>query len=193
MLKKVRIFPITSYSADGYPVYGTPTPLLTIEEGETEVNNIRFKLTPSTKVKTLNADDREETHTAVVGFNFELEAYGIDATALAAITSGNKDKNGNVNHTVNTGSEKYVGIFLEGKNEKGSRFQQWIYKCLFNPIDEENTTQSDTPTTITLTGSGSVINAGGKDRTHATVYEGNTGWVAGEPSASNIYKEPSGV
>ena len=191
MLRKIRVFPITGYDSTGYPQYGSPLPLVTVDEGETEVNNIRFKLTPTTTTKTLSADDREETHTAIVGFTFELEAYGIDGKALAAITEATLDANGNINHTVNTGTEKYVGIFIEGKNEKGKKFQKCFYKCKFDPIDEEAKTQSSTAESMTLSGSGVVITAGGKDRTHATVYEGNTGYISGEPTAAGIYKEPT--
>lgn len=193
MLSKIRLFPITSWGSDGYPVLGTPSHLITLEEGETEVNDIKLKISHTVKSKTLNGDDKEEVHKSIVGYTGEIEAYGIDSTALALINEVNKDSNGNINHLAGTGAEKYVCVFMEGKNEKGKKFQKWFYKVKFDPIDDELETQTENTTTITLPFTGEIITASNKDRTHATVYQGNTGWVNGEPTAQDIYKEPAGV
>lgn len=192
-LSKIRIFPITSYGVDGYPVYGTPVALVTIETGETEVNNIRLKITPTTKTKTLNADDVEEAHSSVVGYSGEIEAYGIDAAALAAVLDAEKDTNGNINHIAGATSEKYVGVFCQGQNEKGKKFQTWLYAVKFDPFEEELATNSETAKSIKLTFTGKVISTGSNKRTHATVFAGNTGYVAEgtEPIPTSIYKQPT--
>lgn len=191
MLSKIRVFPITSYGTDGYPVLGTPIKLVSLSTGETEVNNISVKITPTVKTKTLNADDIEEIHNSIVGLSGEIEAYGIDATALANITEAEKDSNNNINHVVNTGSEKHVCLFFQGKNEKGAAFQKWLYKAKFDPIEESNKTSGDSAEAIKLTFTASVIVTGTTQRTHATVYEGNTGYISGEPGANDIYKQPA--
>lgn len=193
MLSKIRIFPITGYGSDGYPTYGTPIPLITFGTGETEVNNIRLKITPTTKTKTLNADDIEEVHEAVVGYAGEIEAYGVDATALSTLFNATKDANGNINHLAGDVSEKYVGIFCQGKNEKGKKFQTWLYAVKFKPFESELSTLSDSATSIQLEFNGLVIQTGTTKRTHATVYEGNVGYVTEgtEPTAASVYKQPT--
>ena len=193
-LSKIRAFPIVSYGVDGYPVYGTPVALVTLETGETEVNNIRLKIAPTTKTKTLNADDIEESHSSVVGYSGEIEAYGIDAVALAALLEAEKDENGNINHLAGTTSEKYVGLFCQGKNEKGKKFQTWLYAVKFDPFEQELVTTTETVQTIKLTFVGKVISTGTSKRTHATVFEGNTGYVTegSEPISTSIYKQPVG-
>ena len=195
MLSKVRLFPINSWGTDGYPVLGSPIQLATVAEGETEVNNIRIKLTPTVKSKTLEADDREEVHTAVTGMSGELECYCADPTALAAIFPVDKDSNGNVHFLAGVQSSKEVAIFCEGRSgEKGNKFQMWIYDCTFEPLEEELNTETDNAQTVSLSFNVKVINAGTtsgtrKDRTHAKAYAGNIGYVSGEPTVSDILKE----
>jgi len=191
MLSKIRIFPITSFGTDGYPVVAAPIKLVTIKEGETEVNNIRVKITPTVKIKTLNADDREEEHKAIVGYKGDMEAYGVDAAALAALQEVEKDTNGNINHLAGTGTEKPVVVFFEGKNEKGVKFQKWLYKVKFDPITEECKTEDDSGTSVSLSFVGEVIQTGSVSRVYATVYHGNKGWVDGEPTAQDLYKQPT--
>ncbi len=192
MLSKVRIFPISSWGTDGYPVLGTPIALATVGSGETEVNNIRFKLTPTVKSKTLEADDRQEKLNSVVGMTGEVECYCADAAALAAIFPVTTDANGNVHFLAGVQSSKEVCLFLEGRaGEKGSKYQMWIYDCVFDPLEEELNTESDSAQTVSLSFSVKVINAGTstkQDRTHAKAYSGNTGYVSGEPEASSILK-----
>ena len=191
MLSKVRIFPVSAFGSDGYPTLSSPIKLATLESGETEVNNIRIKLTPTLKTKTLNADDREEKHSTVVGMEGELEAYNVDSTALSSLLAIGKDTNGNAHFYAGNQTDKNVCIFCEGKNEKGKKFQTWIYCATFEPLEEEQNTESDTATSVILKFSVKVITAGGKERTHARVYEGNTGYVSGEPTTSSLYKEPA--
>lgn len=195
MLSKVRLFPITAWGTDGYPTLGSPIQLATVSEGETEVNSIRIKLTPTTKSKTLEADDRQEVHTSVVGMTGELECYCADATALAALFPVDQDTNGNLHFLAGVQASKEVAIFLEGRaGEKGKKYQMWIYDATFEPLEEELNTESDTAQSVTLSFNVKVINAGTtsgtkKDRTHAKAYEGNTGYVSGEPTNSSLLKE----
>lgn len=195
MLSKVRLFPINSWGSDGYPVLGSPIQLATVTSGETEVNNIRVKLTPTVKSKTLEADDREEKHTSVVGMTGELECYCADATALAAIFPVDQDTNGNLHFLAGVQASKEVAIFFEGRaGEKGKKYQMWIYDCTFEPLEEELNTESDNAQSVSLNFNVKVINAGTtsatkKDRTHAKAYYGNTGYISGEPTADSILKE----
>lgn len=191
MLSKIRIFPITGFGTDGYPEVSAPIKLVTIKDGETEINNIRVKITPTVKTKTLNADDLEEEHKSVVGYKGDMEAYGVDAVALDALQEVEKDTNGNINHLAGTGVKKYVVVFFEGKNEKGVKFQKWLYKVKFDPITEECKTEDDSGTSIALSFVGEVIQTGTKARVYATVYQGNKGWVEEEPTAQDLYKQPT--
>lgn len=187
--QKLRAFPITAVGNDGYPSLGTPIPLLTPSENETELNNVQIVLTPTTKEKTLNADDKEAKHISTVGYEGSIEVYGVDESAIAAILESIKDANGNIIHKVNTGVEKPVCLFYEGKNEKGKKFQQWLFYVVFKPFETTNKTETDSTETITLEFTGRIITTNDGEISHATVYEGNEGWVTGEPTATDIYKE----
>ena len=189
-LSKIRIFPIASYGSDGYPVYSAPVKPLTLAEGETEVNNIKISIQKVLKTKTLNADDKEEEHSSVVALDGKMTVYGADATFLSTILPSTKDSNGNLHFYAGVQETPKVGIFFEGKNEKGKKFQTWIYCAQFKPLNEELETEKDDTVEVELEFKGLVITAGGKERTHARVYEGNTGFVSGEPLYSSIYKEP---
>lgn len=188
-LKKVRIFPITGYGSDGYPTYGSPISLVTVDSGETEVNNIRVKIAKTLKEKTLNADDREKKTRAIVGYTGEIEAYGVDANAISNLFPATKDSRGNIIHQAGSLVGKKVGVFFEGKNEAGKVYQKWLYEVEFKPFDEEDKTEGDNAESIVLEFDGHVINVTTLgDITHATVYSGSTGFVSGEPTASDIYK-----
>lgn len=187
--QKLRVFPVNSVGNDGYPVLGTPIPLLTPGENETELNNISITLTPTTKEKTLNADDKEAKHTSTVGYEGSIEAYGVDEEAIATILESIKDDNGNIIHKVNTGAEKPVCLFYEGKNEKGKKFQQWLYYVIFKPYEQTNKTETDAAESLTLSFTGRIITTDEGEVSHATVYEGNDGFVEGEPVALDLYKE----
>lgn len=190
-LSKIRAFPITGHGVDGFPTLGTPIALITLGVGESEVNNISFSLTPTTTEKTLNADDKQEKHTAVIGYEGSIEAYGIDATAIAALFGATKDADGNIVHVVN-GAEKPVCLFLQGQNTKGKKFQKWLYEVVFKPLADELKTQTDTAESIKLEFTGKVLevtlDSESASVTGATVYDGTDGFIEGEPSAADLYK-----
>ena len=190
-LSKIRIFPISGTGSDGYPTLSSVVKPMTPGSGETEVNNIKLSIKKVVKTKTLNADDKEEEHNAVVALDGTMTVYCADADFLAAVLPCTKDSNGNLHFYAGVQSAKDVCIFAEGKNEKGKKFQVWIYDCQFKPFDEDFETESDSDVQIELPFKGLVIEAGGKSRTHARVYEGNTGYVSGEPTTSSLYKEPA--
>ena len=189
-LSKIRVFPISGFGSDGYPTLSSPVPLMTLGSGETELNNIKMSIKKVLKTKTLNADDKEEEHSSVVSLDGTLTAYEADANFLSAVLPCTKDTNGNLHFYAGVQETPKVCIFAEGKNEKGKKFQTWIYCAQFKAFDEEVETEADSTTQIELPFKGLVITAGGKDRTHARVYQGNTGYVNGEPTTSSLYKEP---
>lgn len=187
--RKVRIFPITGTGQDGYPVYSAPVKLLALESGETEVNSIKITLTPTVASKNLRADDIDEPTESITGYSGDLEVYGIDADALSVLLSNvEKDTNGNIVHLAGAFTDKYVGLFFEGKNEKGKRYQKWLYKVKFTEPNEAPETEGDNATSITLSFKGVPFLVGNKYVSRGTVYEGNTGYVSGEPTSADVYK-----
>lgn len=190
-LSKIRVFPISAFGGDGYPTLSNPVKPMTPGSGETEVNNIKLSIKKVIKTKTLNADDQEEEHNTVVALDGSITVYCADATFLEKVLPCTKDTNGNLHFYAGVQEAKNVCIFAEGKNEKGKKFQVWIYCCQFKPFDEDFETETDSDAQIELPFKGLVITAGGKNRTHARVYEGNTGYVSGEPTTSSLYKEPA--
>lgn len=178
-LCKVRLFPITAKIANDYPTYGAPFKLCMSDDDE--INNISVTINNKVKEKTLQADDKERTSRVVTAYEGELQAYGLDADAVANLFGYEKDIDGNVMDVVNNEPLGF-GMFYQGENEKGIAFQKYFYDLLLYPGDEGSKTKTETAESITLSIDGRILAINGKNIRSKTVYQGNPGWVEGEPT-----------
>lgn len=190
--EQVRLFRITGFSTDtGAPTLdSTALPFLTKKASEAEINNINITLQPEVVEKTYAADNVQEKDTVVKGYNGTLTFYGIDADALDLITSFTKDANGNISLTANKESgESQICIFFRGKNEKGKKYNAWLYDSEFKPVNLDADQDGDSPKTTQIEFFAKLITVNGEKTGGALVYEGNTGYIeeGTEPKSSDLY------
>lgn len=188
--KKLRLAPISSLvSDDKYPVYGS---FVKLQDTTTslELNSVEIKITPTTKTKTLEADDRRDEKRVVVGYNVTLTVYDILASTAKEMFGYTTDANSNTIEVVNSSNKKAFGVFFEGETAKGVKYQKYLYYVEFDePTFSTKTDNGENTETMEITGRGYLVDTGTKQVKSATVYSGNTGWVTGEPTA--MYKEVS--
>lgn len=193
MYAQLRIFPISSFQSTGAPSITTALPLLARGSSEKEINNISLELTPKVVTRTWKADNKEEQDTVKTGYDGTVTFYGIDKTAIAAISNNIVDHNG---HTVlgssPEGNPKCV-LFYHGKNAKGKKYNCWLYSVEFGEVPFKAAQEEDTPDSVSLSFFAETITftpSGGT--AHAVqgiiVYEGETGYIAEgvEPTAADL-------
>lgn len=178
-LCKVRLFPIKEINPNDYPAYNMPFKLCSSDDEN--INNISVTINNKVKEKTLQADDQESVSRAVTGYEGELQAYGLDADATTNLFGYQKNSDGNVLDVVNNEPLGF-GLFYQGENEKGIAFQKYFYHVKLYPGDEGSKTKTESAESITLTLEGRILKIDGDDIRSFTVYEGNPGWVDGEPT-----------
>ena len=193
MYAQLRIFPISSFASTGAPTITTALPLLARSASEKEINNISLELTPKVVTRTWKADNKEEQDTVKTGYDGTITFYGIDKTAIAAISNNLVDANG---HTVlgssPEGNPKCV-LFYHGKNAKGKKYNCWLYSVEFGEVPFKAAQEEDTPDSVSLSFFAETITytpSGGT--AHAVqgiiVYEGESGYIAEgvEPTAAGL-------
>jgi len=181
--RKFRIAPITSWvSDDGYPVYGSFVKLQNVAIAN-ELNSVELNITNTIKEKTFKADDKEEIQKTVVRSTGTLKVYECIPSVARDMFGYAEDANGNTLERLNSTEKKRYGAFFEGKTSKGTKYQKYLYDVEFEEMSEafltDNGEESPTleiPFTVRFPEiDGDIIRA-------ATVYEGNNGWVTGEPT-----------
>lgn len=193
MYAQLRIFPISSFAATGAPAITSSLPLLAKGSSEKEINNISLELTPRVVTRTWKADNKEEEDTVKTGYDGTVTFYGIDKTAIAAISNNIIDSNG---HTVlgssAEGNPKCV-LFYHGKNAKGKKYNCWLYSVEFGEVPFRAAQEEDTPDSVSLSFFAETITytpSGGS--AHAVqgiiVYEGEEGYIpeGTEPTAAGL-------
>lgn len=196
MFANVRLFEITAFSTSTGPtISGEGVKFYTPASGEQEINNVSVTLTADVSEKTYEADNLKETNSYIKGYSGSLTVYGADETALDAIYGYTKDSNGNTDLVVNKSSEKQFVMFYHGKNEKGKKYNVWLYDVEFKPFDLNEQQDSDTPQTITLNFYAKLVTINGAQKLGARVYEGNEGYVAEgtEPQSTDMYLAQEGA
>lgn len=188
MYSTLRIFPITGYGADGKPTLGTPIPLLAVGTSEKEINNISIELTPTESTREYKADNRVEQDDVQTGFEGTVTFYGIDKTAIAAISGHRIDSNNHVVLRSNSEGNPKVCIFAQAKGEKGTKYNLWLYNVEFKGLPFSAGQSEDNPTATSLNFFASAIPYGGEDVFGITVDYGTTGYIAEgtEPTAANL-------
>lgn len=188
MFAQFRVFPITGFT-DGKPTISSPIPFLANSGSESEINNISVALSPEVVTKTYKADNKEERDVVKKGYNGTVNFYGIDKTALAAISNNIADVNGNtILESSNNGNPKVV-IFYQGKDEKGKKYNMWLYNCEFDEVPFDANQDDGDPKAAALNFFASAVIYNGHTIFGARVYENQTGYIAEgtEPTAAGLY------
>ncbi|MFA7136729.1 MAG: hypothetical protein WC125_12855 [Bacteroidales bacterium] len=181
--RKLRIAPINSWvSEDGYPVYG---PFVKLQDAvaSNELNSVELTITNVTKEKTFQADDKEEVKKVVVRAEGTLKVYECIPSVCREMFGYAVDANGNTIEKLNSTNKKRYGVFFEGKTAKDAKYQKYIYDVEFEEISPTFSTDTgeDAPT-LEIPFKVRFIEVEGNPVRSATVYEGNNGWVSGEPA-----------
>ncbi len=188
-VKMLRIFPITAWGANGFPTVGTPVKPLTPGSGEKEINLSAIHITHTVTETELFADDQSESSEAVTGYDFSVEVYGCEAAFIQALGLATLDSNNNLVH--NTTNSTHVAVYVSGANQKGKKYNLWLYDCVAKPIDRDLVTDKGEvvdPITINFKGKPITTTDFG-NITMSQVFEGNTGYISGttEPTATSLY------
>lgn len=189
MFSQVRLFKVTGHASSGAPTLDT-TAVKLLEPGaaEREVNNINISLEPQTTSRSYKADNVSDVDEYVSSYSGTLTCYGISPDAQELLFGYTKDKNGNLDLTVN-GEKNHVCIFFRGKDEKGEEYQGWIYDCVFKNPNITAAQVSDTPTETSLTFTANILTVNGKSKIGSHVYKGKIGYIADgtEPTSTDLY------
>ena len=194
MFANVRLFKISSFSSTTGPsISGEPIKPYEPGAGETEINNISVELTPDVSERTLEADNTSEKDSFVKGFDGTLTVYGIDADFMSEVMGYAKDSNGNTNLIVNVAEKNQFVMFYRGKNEKGKKYNMWLYDVEFKPFNLPAAQDGDTPSTIALSFYAKTVVINGKQTVGGLVYEGGEDYVAEgtEPTSTDLYIAPA--
>jgi hypothetical protein len=180
---KVRIAPIQSMvSNDGYPIYGAFEKLQEFADG-VELNAVELTFSDVVKEKTYQADDREEIKKVIVRGEGKLKVYGCDQARAIAMFGHSRDINGNTIDVMNSGKKRRFGMFFESKTAHDVKFQKYIYDIGFDePEFSAATDTGEEVATLEISFDIRFLTVNGYMIKGATVYEGRTGWVTGEPA-----------
>lgn len=188
-VKMLRIFPINGWAQNGFPTVGTPVKPLTPGSGEKEINLSAIHITHTVSETELFADDQSESSEAVTGYDFSAEIYGADPAFIVALGLATLDANGNLVHK--TTNNTHVAVYLSGANQKGKKYNLWLYDVVAKPIDRDLTTDKGEvadPITINFVGK-PVATTDFGNVVKCQVFEGNSGYISGitEPTALSFY------
>lgn len=162
MFARVRFFKITGHSANGAPTLDTTAiKLYTPGQGEKEINNRSISLELDSSSVPLEADNSKEDNEVVKGANFTLSAYGVDETALSALTEFTKDTDG-INRTVNTGTKKHFVLVFNGKKTNGAEYTCYLADTTIKTVLPSSEQDGDSATERSITGYASAVVIGGK-------------------------------
>jgi len=186
-LKKLRLAQITSrVSNDRYPIYGAFLKLQDTSVSE-EMNSVEVSITNVIKEKTLQADDKEKVHKTTVRADGVLKVYECMPSVARDMFGYAMDANGNTIERLNNRDKKHYGMFFEGKTAKDKKYQKYIYDVEFDEPNAVFTTDNGEESgTLEIPFRVEFVETDAGIVRSATVYEGNNGWVSGEPTA--IYK-----
>lgn len=186
--KKLRLAPITTLVGDDkYPEYGS---FVKLQDTTTdiELNSVEIKLTPTTKTKAYEADDRRVEKRVVVGYEIALKVYDTQVSTAKDMFGYEQDANSNLIETVNSTDKKAYGVFFEGVTAKGVKYQKYLYHVEFDePTFTATTDNGETAEAMEITGRGYLIDTGTELVKSATVYSDKSGWVTSEPQS--MYKK----
>lgn len=189
MFARVRFFKITGYNAStGAPTLdATAIKLYTPGEGEPEVNNRSISLEIDSSSADLEADNRKVTNEVVKGANITLSAYGVDETALSALTEFTKDTNG-INRTVNTDNKKHFVLVFNGKKSNGAEYTCYLADTTIKPVLPSSEQDGDSATERSITGYASAITINGHSTLGRRCFKGEAGYLAQnvEPTATEV-------
>ena len=177
MFARVRFFKITGYDAKGAPTLDTTAiKLYTPEEGEPEVNNRSISLEIDSSSADREADNRKLTNEVVKGANMTLSAYGIDETALSALTEFTKDTDG-INRTVNTDSKKHFVLVFNGKKTNGAEYTCYLADTTIKAVLPSSEQDGDSANERSITGYASVVVINGKATLGRRCFNGEAGYL----------------
>lgn len=192
--KQFRIFPITGWDNNGFPTVGNPVKPCVPASGSKEVVTSSLTATHSTNSADLNADDASEQIFAVTGYDLSVSIYGADADFLAAIGLATKDAAGNL--AFKTSNDVHVAAFVKGEDQKGKAYEYFFYDLVARPLDVNVQTkvagQVAEPIQLNFRGAPISTTSYG-DIPWFKVFQGNTGYVAGEVAAADFYKGTASV
>lgn len=177
MFARVRFFKITGYDAKGAPKLDTTAiKLYTPGEGEKEINNRSISLELDSSSVPLEADNSKEDNEVVKGANFTLSAYGVDETALSALTEFTKDTDG-INRTVNTATKKHFVLVFNGKKTNGAEYTCYLADTTIKTVLPSSEQDGDSATERSITGYASAIVINGKSTLGHRCFNGETGYL----------------
>ena len=189
MFARVRFFKITGYDAKGAPTLDTTAiKLYTPGKGEPEVNNRSISLEIDSSSADLEADNRKVTNEVVKGANITLSAYGVDETALSALTEFTKDTDG-INRTVNTDSKKHFVLVFNGKKSNGTEYTCYLADTTIKTVLPSSEQDGDSATERSITGYAPAITINGKSTLGRRYFKGETAGYLDqntEPEATTV-------
>lgn len=191
MYSMARVFPITGFGPDGKPTIAAAFPLLASGSAETEVNNISCTITPESVTRTWKADNREERDEIKTGYKGTLTFYGIDAEALSVLTPNYKDSKGHTVLTSSAGGAPKVVLFYRGKDDKGKKYNAWLYNVEFEDPAISAAQEEETPKSVSINFFAGAVIWHGKLVFGLIVWEGSEGYLAeGEEPTSAAMPMP---
>lgn len=186
MLANVRAFPVSGW-ADGKPTITSCVPLLK-EDIEKECNNISVVLKVNKVSREYKADNRRKTDEVKYGYDGTVTFYGVDKAALAAITNNYTDANGSTVLKSSSDGSPSVVLFYQGRDERGTKYNMWLYDVEFDDPDINAEQPADQPkeSSMTFFAATHIINK--ESVAGVMVWEGQDGYIAEgtEPTAAGL-------
>lgn len=189
MFSCVRFGPYTGQQSDGKPDVTQFYKFITSVDIENELTNIDITLSTEKATKTKRADNRIKRDEVITGFNGTINAYGIDFTALAAITNSYvKDSDGNLDIVAPANGNPKGVLFYHGRTGDGEKYNMWLYNVEFESPDLPAQQEGEEPQTISLNFFATKIKWGTKTVIGRLVKEGTTGYIEEgvEPTVAGI-------
>lgn len=189
MFARVRFFKITGYDAStGAPTLDkTAIKLYTPGATEQEINNRSISLELDSSSVSLEADNRKKTTETVKGANITLTAYGVDETALSALTGFEKGDDG-LNMVVNTGEQKHFAMVFNGKQTNGTEYTCYLQDVTINTLLPNAQQDGDSAEETSISGYASALVVNGKATLGRLSYSGEADFLAqsAEPDSAKV-------
>lgn len=181
--RNLKFFKKTGVGADGLPTVGTGI----ILGKPDDINNKTFALEDTIQETDINADNVTEPERVVTGKSGTVTAYNVTREAYKEIFGFEEDDNGNL--VDNPDGARVDGVlFCETEKSDGVRVQHYFYDVtIYAPADSFESFDGTNAREISMDIVIRPVYINGKKRFKASVYSGNTGFVA-DANPTTIYK-----
>lgn len=181
-----RIFEQSGHATSGAPTI-TGSAIKLFSE-DVEINNTEISISTEETTRTYRGDNRRKEDKILEGLNLTIGFYAISLAARAAITADRVDSNGVLVMKSSTEGNPTVTVFFNYEDEKGQKFNVWLYDVEFSVPGINGKQAGDNPEAQSIGAFASLIKYNGESTPGVMVPSTASSYIAEgtEPTAAGL-------